>query len=40
MPIEALFLLGVRDGLIAHELLEHIEINGRAIRPLGDEFGE
>ena len=40
VPVEAVFLLGIGDGLIAHELLEHVQIHGHAVLALGDEFGE
>ena len=40
MPVEAVFLLGIGDGLVAHELLEHVEIHRHAVRSLGDEFRE
>jgi hypothetical protein len=40
MPVEAVFLIGIAHGLIAHERLEHIDIHRHTIRPLGDQFGE
>ena len=38
--LRAVFLLGIGDSSVAHELLEHVQIHGHAVRPLGDEFGE
>lgn len=40
VPVQAVLLLGIRHRLVTHELLEHLEIHGHAVRPLGDEFGE
>ena len=30
----------VSDNPVAHELLEHVQIDGHTIRSLGDDFGE
>ena len=38
--VEAVFLLRIGDGPVAHELLEHVQIHGHAVRPLGDELRE
>ena len=40
MPVEAVFLLGIGDGLVAHELLQHVQIHSHAVLALGNEFRE
>ena len=40
MPVKAVLLLAIGGSLVAHELLEHVQIYGHTIRRLGDELGE
>jgi len=40
VPIKAILFLGVCNGRVADERLQHINIDGCAAWPLSDEFGE
>lgn len=40
MPVEAVFLVGIGDGGIAHQRLEYVHIHGHAARALGDQLRE